>query len=90
MGSRPSKVWKSSIKSENPSPRSDKENHDKIVPNEESTTLERQTTHPKTQLKQPVCQGRKLCSTPFSSSIRNPYGLYSLCFYVFHIRPSFH
>ena len=79
MGSWPSKVRKSSNKSVNPSSRSDKEecgevnhngtvnhqNHDRHLTSQDSTTPERQTAHPKTQLNQLACRGRKQCSIPF-------------------------
>ena len=79
MGSWPSKVRKSSNKSVNPSSRSDKEecgevnhngtvnhqNHDRHLTSQDSTTPERQTTHPKTQLNQLACRGKKQCSIPF-------------------------
>ncbi|CAH3128692.1 unnamed protein product [Pocillopora meandrina] len=73
MGSRPSKVRKPPIKSVNPSSRSDKEecgevnrngsvnhqNHDRHLTSQDSTTPERQTAHPKTQLNQPACRGER-------------------------------
>lgn len=71
MGSRPSKVRKSSIKSVNPSSRSDKEQCGEVNRNglnltsQDSTTPERQTAHPKTQLNQLACRGKKQCSIPF-------------------------
>ena len=79
MGSWPSKVRKPPIKSVNPSSRSGKEqcgevnrngtvnhqNHDRHLTSQDSTTPERQTTHPKTQLNQLACRGKKQCSIPF-------------------------
>ena len=76
---------KSSIKSVNTSSRSDKEqcgevnrngtvnhqNHDRHLTSQDSTTPERQTAHPKTQLNQLACRGKKQCSIPYIVAIES-------------------